>query len=117
MVWSENYVTLNSLGLRDREFDIEKDPGTFRIYALGDSYTFGWLINDSQKSFPKIIEKNLQAVMPDPVEVINGPSPGFTIKEMVKRFKEEGKFLYPDLATVGINDEANVFEKLKTLSN
>lgn len=31
----------NSNGFRDREFDIRKGKGTYRIICLGDSVTFG----------------------------------------------------------------------------
>ncbi len=33
------YIRINSAGLRDREHDLKKHAGTFRIAVLGDSYT------------------------------------------------------------------------------
>ena len=35
-------VAINSLGLRDREYDLAKPAGTVRVLMLGDSLTFGW---------------------------------------------------------------------------
>ena len=35
-------VAINSLGLRDREYDLAKPAGTVRVLMLGDSVTFGW---------------------------------------------------------------------------
>ena len=31
----------NQLGFREREFDIPKPPGAFRVMVLGDSFTWG----------------------------------------------------------------------------
>jgi len=35
-------VKINSQGLRDYEYKLEKQGNIFRIVTLGDSYTFGW---------------------------------------------------------------------------
>ena len=32
---------LNSKGFKDVEYKLQKDPGTYRIVALGDSFAFG----------------------------------------------------------------------------
>lgn len=49
---------INSHGLRDREYDYSKPPGTFRILALGDSYTES-LQFDLEKTWPKLLERRL----------------------------------------------------------
>lgn len=106
--WTEENVILNSAGYRDDEHDLSRDTETFRIYALGDSYTYGWLVNDYKKTFPKILEENLKKKTNKKIEIINAGSPGFSLGEMVNRFISEGKYYYPDLVILGINDdEAN----------
>ena len=35
-------VSTNSMGQRDRDFDVAKPENTVRILMLGDSLTFGW---------------------------------------------------------------------------
>lgn len=49
---------INSHGLRDREYDHGKPPGTFRILALGDSYTEGFQVH-LEKTWPKLLERRL----------------------------------------------------------
>lgn len=108
LVWMEKNVVLNSAGYRDKEYPLEKSPGIFRIYALGDSYTYGWLVDNPDDTFPKIIERKSTDLGQSRVEVINAGSPGFSLGEMVNRFISEGKYYYPDLVILGINDdEAN----------
>jgi GDSL-like lipase/acylhydrolase family protein len=49
---------INTLGLRDRERDRQRPPGTFRILALGDSYTEGFQF-DLNRIWPGILEQRL----------------------------------------------------------
>src|SRR5438094_952807 len=35
---TKNYIRINQAGLRDREHQVRKPPGTLRIAVLGDSY-------------------------------------------------------------------------------
>lgn len=100
--WTKGNVVLNRFGYRDREFDLKKGQ-RYRIYSLGDSYTYGWYINDADKTYPKIIEKKLVDKYGQGIEVINASRPGFNLKESVIRFKQEGILFSPDLVTLGIN--------------
>jgi hypothetical protein len=40
-IWLNHWT--NALGLHDEEFTRPKPPGRFRIMALGDSFTYGWV--------------------------------------------------------------------------
>lgn len=104
--WQQQYVVLNSAGYRDREFSKDKSPDTFRIYSVGDSYTFGWLIDDPNKSYPKIIEKKLnQKNLSKKIEVINAGTPGFSIFEDANRLISEGLSYHPDLVLFAMTDD------------
>ena len=100
--WISGNVILNRFGYRDREFDLTNRQ-KYRIYSLGDSYTYGWYINDLTKTYPKLIEKKLEDKYGQGIEVINASRPGFNLKESVIRFKQEGILFSPDLVTLGIN--------------
>lgn len=61
----------NSHGFRDREFDIAKHAGTYRIVAIGDSFTFGNGLPEAQR-----YTNLLQTWLPDGFEVLNFGVPG-----------------------------------------
>lgn len=54
------FYSINSKGIRDREFEIPKPEGVFRIIVLGDSVTFGTEY-PAALTYPKILEKLLNA--------------------------------------------------------
>lgn len=64
------HVKINSFGIRDEEYLLEKNQNTYRIFALGDSYSFGWGV-DNGEAFPEIIEKRLNEEYDTSVEVFN----------------------------------------------
>ena len=64
-------VTSNSLGFRGREYRKEKDPGTYRVIALGSYHTFGHGVEDDE-TYSAQLEGLLRAKMGRNVEVWNG---------------------------------------------
>jgi lysophospholipase L1-like esterase len=66
-------VSINSEGLRDHEFSLDKPPDVYRIMMLGDSTTFGWGVKQ-QDTAAKFLERKLNADLPtgyNRVEVMN----------------------------------------------
>jgi lysophospholipase L1-like esterase len=65
-------VTINSLGLRDRELERPKPPRTVRIVGVGDSVTFGYGVR-LDETFLKILERRLNDAAPNGTryEVVN----------------------------------------------
>ncbi len=53
-------VSINSHGLRDREYSLAKPRDVYRIVMLGDSTTFGWGVPVEQ-TVAKILERQLNA--------------------------------------------------------
>lgn len=103
VAWMMEYVDLNSYGYRDEEFSEDKPADVFRIYALGDSYTFGWLLADSELTYAEQLEEYYKGKTDKKIEVINAASPGYSLKEEVSRFVSEGKTLSPDMVILGLN--------------
>src|SRR5207342_2150916 len=51
-------VEINSDGMRDREYPLQKPAGTVRIAVLGDSFAEAMQVS-LEDSFPKLLEKSL----------------------------------------------------------
>src|SRR5919109_254583 len=51
-------VSTNSFGHRDREHDLKKPEGVFRIAVLGDSYAQAWQVNQNE-TFWAVLENRL----------------------------------------------------------
>jgi hypothetical protein len=50
--------TINSLGLRDREYPLEPGPNTFRIGLVGASHDMGWGVKDDE-TYENVLEDHL----------------------------------------------------------
>jgi GDSL-like Lipase/Acylhydrolase family len=67
--WTAGHVRLNSAGFREREFDAVKPVGVYRIAILGDSFAFGFGIEESER-FGNLIAEALGGTGAG-VEVLN----------------------------------------------
>jgi lysophospholipase L1-like esterase len=90
---------INRLGLREREIEA-KQPGVFRICAIGDSYTYGWGV-EAEQTWLRRLEEILQA-RGLKVETINLGKPGSGPPDYSKLAQKALPMLQPDLVVVGI---------------
>ncbi len=67
-------VSINSIGIRDKEISIPKQKDTFRIIVFGDSYTYGWGV-DITDTWVRRLESKIQ-VEGKTVETVNLGKPG-----------------------------------------
>ena len=88
-------VTTNSEGMADREYPLEKPPGTIRIALLGDSVTAS-LYTKQEHKFKAIWEKALTQSMGKPVEVMNFGIDGTSTWEQVQMFQLRARRYKPD---------------------
>lgn len=102
-------VTINSEGLRDRQYALGRPPNVFRILVLGDSVTLGWGV-PADKSYPKVLERLLNDGRPTSggpqFEVINAGVGNYNTVQEVAYFKERGIGFAPNMVLLGffIND-------------
>jgi len=85
--------TLNSGGFKDVEFPRRKRPGTKRVLALGDSFTFG--VVPYRKNFLTRLEAEMQAEG-STVEILNMGIPGTGPYDYLALLLDEGLPLDPD---------------------
>ncbi len=100
---------INKDGLNDKlDYGIKKAPRTFRIIALGDSFTFGLFVN-IEDSWPKKLEtllnKKLFCKNIDKFEVINLGMQGYDLQYEVQRYKNKGTKYDPDVVIWLLKDE------------
>jgi len=84
--WSDIFhggrLTVNSAGLRDREYEVAKPEGVFRIVVLGQSYVLGEGVND-EETFENVLEDRLNESVAASlgyrrIEIINLGAPGYS---------------------------------------
>jgi len=101
---------LNKAGFRTHEF-VPKAPGAFRILALGDSCTFGYVALDEgwvvEEPYPQVLERlAADRLEPGKVEVLNAGVAGYNSFNGLMLLRLWLRSLAPDLVTVrfGWND-------------
>lgn len=109
-------VSVNNLGFRGRDVPLTHRPGRLRVLCLGDSYTFGAYVDDTE-TWPAQLEVALRQRFPEKeIEVINAGISGFTIVDELGFLKEHGVALEPDLVVLGfvLNDLADLTRRVSS---
>ena len=101
---SEKY-SINSMGFRDHEYSVEKDPDTFRIVVLGDSIIWGHGLS-LEHTFAKQLNNLLNGVVKQKIEVLNFGVSGYSTQQEVELYRIKASRFEPDLVIVGycLND-------------
>ncbi len=94
-------VTTNAVGLRGpREYPVARTPGTRRILLLGDSFTFGFGVEDDEV-VSAALEHRLNATAPaNGAEVINMAVSGFGQAEELVTWQARGRQYRPDVVVI-----------------
>lgn len=85
--WFAIYGEQNELGLRDEDWSAGDLPGVRRIAFVGDSYTYGWGIEDPADRFPDLIEKALND-RGQRVQTMNIAKPGWGTSDQIQPIKD-----------------------------
>lgn len=86
-------VSINSSNMRDKELTANKSPEVSRIAVFGDSFVFGWGVENNEV-FTEILEnKYLKNT-----EVLNFGVSGYCGRQILERVKSETDIFHPDMA-------------------
>ena len=88
----ENFITINSAGMRDREYPLAKPPGKRRVAVLGDSFTAGLGVKDAE-----VFTEVLEGTMGEKTEVLNFGINGFGPTQEYLLLKDRVLPYHPDL--------------------
>ena len=97
---------INSFGLRNKEFSLEKPKDAFRIVCLGNSNTFGWKQNE-ENAYPRQLQRLFDRNLPgQKIEVINAGITGYSSYQGKIFLRKDILGFKPDLVLVnyGWND-------------
>ena len=94
-------VKTNSHGLRGNEYSYEKPPNVTRIFGLGDSFQFGFGVENNE-TYMSIIEGSLNKKANASgswmqYEMLNAGVSGYGTLQELRLFEEEGKKYSPDI--------------------
>lgn len=94
-------ITATPQGTRGlHAFRPEKPEGTLRVLCLGDSFTFGFGVDD-EHTYPEFLQKELEVRYPGrKIEVINAGLPLFGSLDAMDYFLQKGAALKPDVVIV-----------------
>jgi len=113
----QNYITINSDGLRDREHTKAKPPDTIRIALLGDSYcealqvpmerTFWWLLEQKLEACGAFSGKR--------VELINFGVSGYGTAQELITLQQHVWSYSPDIVMLLVTANNDISDNLRTL--
>ena len=92
-------ATTNTLGMRDRDVDLQQKAGV-RVLALGDSFTYGWGVDDALP-WPRVVERRL-AQEAHPVEILNFGCPGSGVDAYAHIAESVVPMAKPDVVLVAV---------------
>jgi lysophospholipase L1-like esterase len=94
-------VTLNSRGVRDREFNDRPRANTIRIIAIGDSTTFGTGLKPNER-FTAHLQQRLDQEFPKKYEVLNCGKAGMSAQAGREFYERQVRAWSPSILIVGL---------------
>lgn len=90
----------NGNGHRDSEAPLAKPIGTYRLFVLGDSFTVGADVRESEV-YPQVLERLLQQRLGRPVEIVNSGVGGWQPFQYAEYYEHYGRRFEPDAVLIG----------------
>jgi lysophospholipase L1-like esterase len=94
----DSFVTINAKGFRGPEIEYTRDQKRQRILVLGDSYVWGYGVNQEE-----MFTERLRKAMPE-VEVVNLGVSGYSTDQELLLYRDEGYKYKADLVMIVVAD-------------
>jgi hypothetical protein len=104
-------VSFNSRGMRDREHPVQKPEGVFRILVLGDSFMEALQV-PYERSFPSLLERELERTTGRRVEIINASVSGWGTDDELQYLTRYG-VQHADLVLVAVTLHNDISDNLR----
>jgi peptidoglycan/LPS O-acetylase OafA/YrhL/lysophospholipase L1-like esterase len=94
----DSIIRVNNFGFRGRDMAKEKG-GSYRIFALGESPTFGPTLRPGERPWPDMLQSLIDARLDckRPVEVVNAGTEAYNLSHNLERVRRDIVPLAPDL--------------------
>jgi len=117
----ENYIRMNSLGMRDRERSVQAHDQTVRLAVVGDSLAAALQV-PLENTMTQILERGLNSAMVGngrKVEVLNFAVGGYSLYQMYLMLEEKVWDFKPNIIAVCLSGMTipNSYRPIKTLEN
>ncbi len=118
----ENYVRINSLGMRDRERTVQSQAGTIRLALLGDSMVAAQQVR-LEETMAQVMEQALDRTMKGSgqgrVEVLNFGVGGYALSQMYLSLNDRIWAFHPNIIAVFVSGFTvpNSYRKTKSMDN
>ncbi len=107
---STTHIKINSKGLRDKSYGYKKPEGIMRIVVLGDSFTWGYGVEDKER-YTEILEDGLL----ENIQVINMGVTGYGTDQEFHTLKNEGVKYNPDLVIIAFQIGTDISDNTHTV--
>lgn len=107
--WNGRTFSTNRWGMRDRDYELDKAPGTFRIALLGASHVMGDNVGDDE-SFENLVEDRLNREFRragvERFEILNFAMPSYSSLQQLAMLEDRVFGFSPDMVimTVHVSD-------------
>ena len=91
---------INSHGMRDREYDLEKPAGTFRIAVIGDSIAYGFSLPERwsfSAQLEELLNNHYRSGDEPAIEVLNFGVTGYSFTQVMEALRSRALAFDPDL--------------------
>lgn len=107
--WQDRHVAINAFGFRDEHFFQDKDPRETRVAVLGDSFTWGYGIENAADRYSDILENKLAArcEQPDRIKLYTLATPGRNTKDHFEQLQNMGHFNFDSVILGYYMDDAS----------